>query len=116
MAIMSASGILGDLEPETIKIWKFLLIDLEYKYFEQAVGKICRETVNFYPGTNIPALIRETADNFKSLDFARREENNFQKRFQRYQEEACSPEELKKVLEECKLKNLSGAYFAPSVE
>jgi len=97
MAIMSASGLLPNLEPETVKVWKELLIDLEYKYFRQACVEISKNHVDIYPGTNIPALIRSHAKEFKSKDF--KEKNSWHKTFERYQLEAMSPEETKKYLE-----------------
>ena len=81
-------------------IWKELLIDLDFKYFRKAVEKICKENVDFYPGTNIPALIRREAKVFKSENF--RKTNTFQERFDRYKLEAASPEEAKEFLEKVK--------------
>ena len=97
MAIMAATRILGELEPETISVWKELLIDLEFKYFRLAVVHICKTHKDFYPGTNIPALIREMAGEFRSKEFA--EKNNFQKRFAQYKREAATPEEAKKFID-----------------
>tara|TARA_Y100001934_G_scaffold264743_1_gene342095 strand:+ start:1123 stop:1407 length:285 start_codon:yes stop_codon:yes gene_type:complete len=79
-------------------IWKELLIDLDFEYFRNAVIKICKENVDFYPGTNIPGKIREEAKNFKSE--SAREENSFKKKFEQYKEEAASPEEVKEILKQ----------------
>ena len=98
IAIMSASGLLGNLEKETILIWKELLIDLEFKYFRKAVDHICKTYKDFYPGTNIPGLIREEAKNFKSE--SAREENSFKKKFEQYKQEAASPEEVKEIIKQ----------------
>ena len=87
---------MGKLEPETIRIWKELLIDLDFKYFRQAVVHICKTRTDFYPGTNIPALIRESSGEFKAAD--RREQNTFKQKFDRYKLEAASPEEAKEFL------------------
>lgn len=87
---------MGNLEPETILIWKELLIDLEFKYFRKAVMEICKENVDFYPGTNIPALIRKEAKRFKSETF--RKKNTFKEKFDKYKLEAATPEEAKEIL------------------
>lgn len=88
---------MGNLEPETILIWKALLIDLDFEFFEKAVMEICKEYVDFYPGTNIPALIRKEAKRFKSE--AMRKKNNFKEYFAKYQLEAATPEEAKQIAE-----------------
>jgi hypothetical protein len=83
-------------------IWKALLIDLDFEFFEKAVMEICKEYVDFYPGTNIPALIRKEAKRFKSE--AMRKKNTFKEKFDRYKLEAASPEEAKKFMEKAKFK------------
>ena len=98
IAIMSASGLLGNLEPETIRVWKELLIDLEFKYFRKAVVHICKTYKDFYPGTSIPGSIREEAKRFKSESAI--EQNSFKKKFQQYKEEAACPEEVKEILKQ----------------
>ena len=102
IAIMTASGILRAIEPETIRVWKELLIDLEFKYFRQAVVDFCKTRIDFYPTTNIPALIRKTAEEIRSKDIT--EKNSFQKLFARYKQEAATPEEVRKFLESVKFK------------
>ena len=97
MAILSGSGLLPNLEPETVKIWKELLSDLDFKYFRQACIQICKDHVDFYPGTNIPALIRQQAKDIKSKEF--KEKNSWDKTFDRYKLEAMKPEETQKLLE-----------------
>ena len=97
MAILSGSGLLPNLEPETVKIWKELLADLDFKYFRQACIQICKDHVDFYPGTNIPALIRQQAKDIKSKEF--KEKNSWDKTFERYKLEAMKPEETQKFLE-----------------
>ncbi|MBT5631648.1 MAG: hypothetical protein HOJ13_02865 [Nitrospina sp.] len=106
---MSASGILGNLEPETILTWKELLIDLDFEYFRQSVVHICKTHVDFYPGTNIPALIRENASVFKSKDFAKK--NTFKEKFEQYKLDAASPEEAKEFIDQAgfKLKEIPQA-------
>ena len=112
MAIMSGSGLLPNLEPETGKIWKELLADLDFKYFRQACIQICKDHVDFYPGTNIPALIRQQAKDIKSKEF--KEKNSWDKTFERYKLEAMKPEdaqkEARKFLEESGFKMKSLPY------
>ena len=80
-----------------MKIWKELLIDLDFKYFRQAVVHICKTRTDFYPGINIPALIRESSGDFKAKE--KREQDTFQQKFDRYKLEAMKPEEARKFLE-----------------
>ena len=108
MAIMSGSGLLPNLEPETEKIWKELLADLDFKYFRQACIQICKDHVDFYPGTNIPALIRQQAKDIKSKEF--KEKNSWDKTFERYKLEAMKPEETQKFLEKSGFKMKSLPY------
>ena len=112
MAILSGAGLLPNLEPETVKIWKELLADLDFKYFRQACIQICKDHVDFYPGTNIPALIRQQAKDIKSKEF--KEKNSWDKTFERYMLEAMKPEdaqkEARKVLEESGFKMKSLPY------
>lgn len=108
MAIMSGSGLLPNLEPETVKIWKELLIDLEFEYYRQACVQICKDHVDFYPGTNIPALIRDKAKTIRSIEL--REKNSWKKTFNQYQLEAMKPEETQKFLEKANFKTKSLPY------
>ena len=101
---MAATRILGELEPETISVWKELLIDLEFKYFRLALVDICKTKIDFYLGTNIPALIRETATDLKRKDIQKNNNNNSEEKFERYKQEAATPEEAKKFCEEARLK------------
>ena len=71
---------------------------MEFKYFRKAVDHICKTYKDFYPGTNIPGLIREEAKIFK-LESARKE-NIFKDKFQKYKEEAASPEEVKEIIKQ----------------
>ena len=97
MAIISGSGLLGNLEPETVMIWKELLIDLEFKYFRPACVEISKNHIDFYPGTNIPALIRSHAKDIKSKEV--KEKNSWKKTFNKYQLEAMKQEEAQKFLD-----------------
>ena len=84
------------MEAETIGIWKDFLIDLEFNDFRRAVVHICKTRIEFYPGTNIPALIIESAKEFRAED--RRKENSFQVKFDQYKLEAATPEETQDFL------------------
>mgnify|MGYP003636158136 FL=1 len=96
IGIMSATGILRSLEPETVLVWRELLIDLDYSHFRQAVIHICKTKTDFYPGTNIPALIRESAKDFKKKEHA--EVDNFQDKFEQYKLEAAGPTDLAEII------------------
>lgn len=105
MYIMGASGILQDWEKEKSIVWFQLLEDVESVYFEKAVIEICKTTVNIYPGTVIPALIRETADKIKKDEQLKRNRENhptiftadgFKEKFKRIQEEAIPYDEFLK--------------------
>ena len=43
-------------------MWFRLLQDLKTGEFEEAVMYICNRVTQFYPGTNVPALIRERVE------------------------------------------------------
>lgn len=73
MAIMAGSGLLSDIELETIKLWRYFLIDLEFEYFKQGVVEFCKTTTQIYPGTNPPALIREKAEEIKASEKSERD-------------------------------------------
>jgi len=49
-------------DPEAVKVWRTLLSDMMDEEFVTGVIRLCRETREFYPGTNIVAMIREHAD------------------------------------------------------
>lgn len=71
MVVLSASGLLIDLQPETIGIWEALLIDLDAGYFKKAIISICKETEKLYPGDNIIAMIREKSKSLHQRDVTR---------------------------------------------
>ena len=82
-----------------MKIWKELLIDLDFKYFRQAVVDICKTRVDIYPGTNIPALIRSHAKDIRLKELKDENQKKMDEQFNRYKLEAMKPEEAQKFLE-----------------
>lgn len=67
---MFAKGILSlkscirglEVDEKAMAVWYELLKDLSDRTFMGSVKKICQGTTNVYPGTNMVAMILETAD------------------------------------------------------
>lgn len=81
-----------------MKIWKELLIDLQFKYFKLAVVDICKTRVEISAWENIPALIREKAEFFRLQE--KKSTNSFKQLFEGYKREAATPQEVRKFLKE----------------
>lgn len=54
------------MDDPTLIIWYGLLKDLSDRTYMGAIEKICKNTSNIYPGTNIVALILETAEKVRN--------------------------------------------------
>lgn len=61
MALLSSVLPNLELSKDRLKTFRMLLDDLPDEKFKDAIVRICRETKELYPGTNIVALIREKA-------------------------------------------------------
>ena len=61
MGMLSMTG-LPKITEEQLEVWFRLLQDLKTGEFEEAVMYICNRVTQFYPGTNVPALIRERVE------------------------------------------------------
>ena len=48
-----------ELSEKTLKVWKQLLDDLTDEQFKEGILRICRDTKELYPNSNIVALIRD---------------------------------------------------------
>ena len=52
-----------EADDKTVKVWYELLrCEVSDRTYTEAVKMICKSTTNIYPGTNIVAMILETAD------------------------------------------------------
>lgn len=51
-----------EVDDKTTAVWYELLKELSDRTYSEAVKKICKSTPNIYPGTNIVAMILETAE------------------------------------------------------
>jgi len=90
--IMGAAGLMPDWEPEKAVVWFNLLRDLEYRIFEMAVKEICKSYTDFYPGTNIPGLIRKTANEIRTKEFQKANRIEQEKYFEQCRLEATTPD------------------------
>jgi SpoVK/Ycf46/Vps4 family AAA+-type ATPase len=64
IAILSAciSDFKATNEGEKLAVWYEMTKDLSDRVYLEAIKRICRETTNIYPGTNIVGLIRDAAE------------------------------------------------------
>lgn len=52
-----------EADDKTVKVWYELVkAEVSDRTYTEAIKKICKETANIYPGTNVVALILEAAD------------------------------------------------------
>jgi hypothetical protein len=86
--VLTACGIMNDIEPEKIIVWQRLLYNLDFEYYEKAIIQICQTNVDFFPGTNIPGLIRKAANEIRSKEFQKAKRIEQEKYFKQCRLEA----------------------------
>ncbi|RJO61069.1 MAG: hypothetical protein C4542_07215 [Dehalococcoidia bacterium] len=64
IAILSAcvTDFKATAEKEKLAVWYEMTKDLSDRTYLEAIKRICRNTTNIYPGTNIVGLIHEAAE------------------------------------------------------
>ena len=66
MQMLSMTG-LPNVTEEQLEVWFRLLRDLKTGELEEAIMQICNRVTQFYPGTNVPALIRERVEENRKI-------------------------------------------------